>query len=491
MPAVAPDFAQSSRSHQKSRLAAPSSVLEFLKRANFYDYKDQFKTLLKLGARGMKAAGSEQPGAFSRDNSHVPLASVDVARGTKSLLIDVGGSHVRISLRVVDGDGQTALVPLADIPHKESRLSSKKGFDGDPLQRFASYLAHRGYEKLEERRIKTSEINGVAVIWSNAMKCAPIEGTGIKGVTGTVTDREGSYRKNEWFIGKLQNGDDIGAALLGALGKKGIAPEVFLLLNDTTATAKAYGGLDKVDGAGIASTGANETDVIDGKIVSTEAGAKFRLPMPGCGVLTLPDLLASPEGALEDFIAGKGMPLVFTEHILHMGQSGFKPFEKLAVKISKLNERRRLQLFNGLDLSKLDENDLGGFLQGKPEWMRQAIAAEDLPHLKDLAQAIVARGGFLCGLMCSLSIANKPGVLHAQQGGEKPSFTIILDSAQARTKPSYLKAMQDAVVLHLSHVNLKIIVLEPPEDGVSIPIIGAGRALDNFYANDPGVRRES
>ena len=427
--------------------------------------EQHFNELIQCGERMAAAAGTRAAGPkLLAEPSYIPVASRPAVAGAGILAVDVGGTHIKVGLRTARKDGRLAWQELLDVDNDALNIG------GDAvrgLEKMAIQLARLIVTKLEKARISKNTIKAVGVVWSNALKNAPLELESARGVTGVVTGSQDgkAYRKGEWWNRDIQDGDDIGQIFIRSFAANGITPRAFVIGNDTIFTAKA---IDQADAGMVASTGANATIIPAGQqmLCNSESGGNFEIPVH---MLNLPPIDGQPAVKLEDIMAGKNMPMLLAEYIVQAGKQGTAEFSRLGDSIIEKKKSGK-PAFSSEDVSMLLQGNFEEFLKNRD---LPCYPAETLAALKRYAERLISISGRMAAAMAYLSILN--------QLPEKSSFTLALDSSQARYQTGYFESMKAALktLLGPKGKQLNIQLLEP-EGEISVPMMGVARAANDF-----------
>ena len=402
------------------------------------------------------------------DSSGLALAdSTDHAAHANSLLIDIGGTHTKVA-SVNESEEIEILFDHSNEWFKPSNQSDKA-----PLRRFLQGILAEAANRAP-KLLDGSKPVRLGMIWSNQVQTKPLSLGETAGITGVVNGiHQGGYRKGEWFLEGLQNGDDIGAALHAELIEIGARTEVILLGNDTVFTLFARHGAHS---GTVVSSGANCTLVgpgIAGKLTvyNSELGGLLLIP---CEFNSAGDtLLANTKGvdklALEELCGGAWFSELCCAHI-----------EALA------------ELKDGEDIRPLRDairsgavvinNQIISALLRSPSEVKQnfmGVPSATLQEFFHLAELLVQRAGALSAVLIYLSVSNQIDD-HSQE------LRFSLDSSMARHFPGFL----DSIEMHLrsllpSEVTYSLDLIRPIKAHnsaeIPVPMIGLARALSQYH----------
>lgn len=434
--------------------------------APFTSDKD-FSELLTVGEAMANASGTDKNAPkFQADPSFISLDSKPAMAGTGTLAVDVGGTHIKVGLRLVSPSGQVSWKELMDV---DNNSLNTRFSHGKCLEQMAFELSRQIVAKLERAALKPADVTAVGVVWSNQLCSQSMDAskTGTNGVTGVVTgSQEGkAYRKGEWWNRDIADGDNLGEIFIQAFKENGFAPRAFVIGNDTIFSCKA---MDNADSGMVASTGANTTIVPVGAhmLCNSESGGNFDIARE---VLSLPKDNSNTYIKLEDVLTGKGMPVLFADYVIRAAEGGVSELTRLAQTIAKTKAEGRLS-YSGQDLSFIASGKFREFLHGRDA---NCYNDETLNSLRKIAQSVIVNGGRFAAAMAYFSIFN--------QINEKDTFVIALDSSQARFQPGYLDTMRTTLdsILKPKKKKAEICLLEP-EGEISVPMIGVARAANDF-----------
>jgi hypothetical protein len=386
-----------------------------------------------------------------------------------SLLIDIGGSHTKVAL--VDADQHTRM--LFDHPNEWFKPTSPS--PDAPIRSFFSRLCHTIAHTIPSQ-LQSSIPLRVGVIWSNQLTSVPFKTKTTEGTTGLVTGRDcGSYRKGEWFLQGLSNGEDLGAYILDSFHKNHISCSVLLLGNDTVftlfATPHANAGI-------VVSSGANCTLVGAGSrghrtIFNSELGGLLMIPpeLFSQGDQLYAETYSGNDIALEELCAGLWFSDVVSAHIhvlarRHEGEVLLPLAEALACGDLRLTNEL-------ISLLLRDPTQTPTELLNFPRTSIVAFSA--------LAQALISRAGTLVGALCFLSVSS--------QIPQSPKRLIAsLDSSMGRYMPGFFEAASEtfrAFIPRKIEATLSLVQPERLESRAELtpPMIGLARALQQYHRN--------
>lgn len=382
-----------------------------------------------------------------------------------ALVLDIGGTHTKAAFR--EHTGSTALLferPNTELDAPDSTHTSLPR--PAPLDRFIQRVLSECLTRAPHLSCLTQPLR-VGIIWSNQLITQPFHTATLRGVTGIVSGRQlGGYRKGEWFLEGLRDGDDLGAAFHTALLRVGIHPEVLVIGNDTVftlfAARRAHAGV-------VLSSGGNATALGPGvagplTIFNTELGGTLIVP---------PELLTPGEHsyaatrgtrqiALEELCAGAWFAELCAAHLL----------------TSELPALRTLAPRLTTGALPLTNHTLSELLRAP------ADHPSPLAPLRPLLKQIVDRAGALAAVLVYLSVAEQ--TTHAPPH----PLTVALDSSMARHFPGYLASLE----LHLRQllpaaVECHVELLHPlpltDTTTLTVPLQGALRALQHYDQTPP------
>jgi hypothetical protein len=373
----------------------------------------------------------------------------------------MGGTHTKVATKNARGEWALLFDHLNDWfePRRDPSLS--------PLQGFFRTLVHELVTVLPSLKSEGLPLR-VAVIWSNQIKTKRFSTGTTTGVTGIVHGyQSGGYRKGEWFLKGLHNGDDVGALLLAEFTHGGVTPEVMILGNDTLFTLFAVPGAH----AGVVmSSGGNCTLVGTSK---EERDELFNSELGG--MLMLPNSLLS-EGDKE-FAKSRGLSLISLEEL---SAGNWFP-DMVAANViagSKIPEGEALKpIVSALSNESLSINNrsLCDLLAGSATNF-ESFPSTSINALRALTSSLVTRAATLAGIMTYLSVVTQI------RAGER-KVLISLDSSMGRYFPTYFSTMKRCIA-HITppgHEVETILVhpIELPNGGdISVPLQGAALLLE-------------
>ena len=422
---------------------------------------ENIDTLVKLGEEVVSNAPSGttpccawDAGSLSRRLSAKPSSP------HHTILLDMGGTHTKVATKTTNGEWALLFDYLNDWfePKRDASLPLLQGFFRTLVAELTSTLPSLRASGLPLR---------VGVIWSNQIKTKRFSTGTTTGVTGIVHGyQSGGYRKGEWFLKGLHNGDDVGALLLTEFTNAGITPEVLLLGNDTLftlfAVPGAHAGVVMSSGGNCTLVGTADTD--RDELYNSELGGMFMLPP---SLLSLGDQ-AFAKGrnlsslSLEELSAGNWFPHLVTAHILTAADLPEGHSLKLLANALRMGELT----INNRSLCDLISSESETFLPFSPE------ARADL---KELVVTLVERAATLAGILTYLSVVNQ------LKAGEKRAL-ISLDSSMGRYFPGYFAILQRCVarITPPNHA-VEVTLVNPIElaggGDISVPLQGAALAL--------------
>jgi hypothetical protein len=432
------------------------------------------QALVNLGQTMIRNApqGALEP-RCAWDDSGLSLASEHELPPTDvSLLIDIGGSHTKVALIGLD----QKIRILFDHPNewfKPTRFSSKR-----PIESFFSQLSQTISESVALRTHVDTPLR-IGLIWSNQLQSHPFHSETTQGTTGVVSGKDlGSYRKGEWFLDGLRNGEDLGRLFLASLAENQISCSVLVIGNDTVctlfATANAHAGI-------VVSSGANCTLVGQGSrgestILNSELGGLLMIPseLLSKGDVLYANTFSHGDVAFEELCAGKWFAGVVSAHIQALAQ---EPEGDLLKPLSNTLTTKDIQLTNEL-ISDLLRQPIGSIKE------LGSLSYASLSALQVLAQALVNRAGMLAGVLCFLSVSN-------QKLTSLKSITASLDSSLARHLPGFFtSASKTFTSLLPSGVVGSLALVKPIDIGpgaeLTPPMIGLARALKQYKTTSQG-----
>jgi len=403
---------------------------------------------------GKKPCCAWDAGSLSRRISTKP------ATPHQTILLDMGGTHTKVATKNQNGEWALLFDHLNDWfePKRDPALPLLQGFFRVLIQELVAALP----------ALKTSELPlRVGVIWSNQIKTKRFATGKTTGVTGIVHGfQSGGYRKGEWFLKGINNGDDIGALLLAELTHSGIAPEVLVLGNDTLftlfAASGAHAGVVMSSGGNCTLVGTSDTD--RDELYNSELGGMFMLPAE---MLSLGDEEFAKSRhltslSLEELSAGNWFPHMVTAHIT------------VAAKLPEGSELLPIAAALSNDDHLISNRTLCELLSGDTT-LFEALPPQSIAALRKLAAALVERGALLAGVMTYLSVVSQ------LRAGERNAL-ISLDSSMGRYFPGYFETMKSCIArITLAGHQVETTLVHPiqlPTGGdISVPLQGAALAL--------------
>lgn len=395
-------------------------------------------------------------GSISRLPSSKPTISHQI------ILLDMGGTHTKVATKNAQGEWSLLFDHLNDWfePRRDPSLPLLQGFFRVLVQELVSSLPSLNTEGLPLR---------IGVIWSNQIKTQRFSTGSTRGVTGIVHGyQSGGYRKGEWFLKGLRNGDDVGALLLAEFRHGGVSPEVMVLGNDTLftlfAVPGAHAGVVMSSGGNCTLVGTSKQDKEE--LFNSELGGMFMLP----------DSILS-EGDKE-FAKSRGLSLISLEE-LSAGNWFPTMVAANVVAGSKLPEGEALRpIAFALTNNSLSINNRGlcDLLAGSAS-IFESFPSASIEALRSLTSSLVTRAAILAGIMTYLSVVTQ------LRAGEKKAL-ISLDSSMGRYFPSYFDTMKRCIarITPVGHEVETVLVnpIELPNGGdISVPLQGAALLLES------------
>lgn len=396
------------------------------------------------------------------DSSEIRIPSSHAPETLReAVLIDIGGTQTKVGHQGTGGEIRSVL----DQPNTWFKSRASKQHDL-PLESFLSALV----AEIQRTLPRITPHCSIGLIWSNQVQCVPVRTGNTAGVSGIVRGRKtGGYRKGEWFLDGLRDGDDVGAIFLRTLNHAGWTPEVFLLGNDTIFTLFATPGAT----AGVVmSSGGNCTAIGDegrekGHIINTELGGHLKIPqhLLSDGDIFCAESRGISSLSLEELCAGTWFPNLVYSHVC---------------AAAKLREGSPLlQLRDDLLSGEitLTNRMLVASLGASPNANVPASIAKAGQSWTDLLTALVSRAGTLAGLLAHLSV-------HGQLQAPFQPVVVSLDSSMARHFPGYLEAITASFKARCESHSAELKLVRPLEDAgagdISVPMQGMARALNTF-----------
>ncbi len=384
-------------------------------------------------------------------------------RYRSSVLIDIGGTQTKVGYQNERGEIRC----LIDHPNTWFQ-SADPGGDTPALEPFISALI----AEIKKCVPNLEPDCRLGLIWSNQVQCVQIDTPTTRGVSGIVRgSKSGGYRKGEWFLRGIRDGDDIGALFLRALGRANWHPAVFLLGNDTVftlfATPRATAGV-------VMSSGGNCTVIGDegrekGHIINTELGGNLAVPdhLLSDGDRFCAGMRGVPTLSLEELCAGLWFPTLVYAHVCAAAElpdcAALAPLRDALVS-GEVSFNNRMLVAS----IKAPDSEL------VPQALRNAGES-----FTGLLEALVRRGGALAGALCYLSVANQ--IEHP----EGP-VSISLDSSMARHFPGFFSSLSQTFKELCGGHSVELHLAQPLALGgrgdISVPMQGMARALNTFEA---------
>jgi hypothetical protein len=419
--------------------------------------------IVLLGEQFVTNASSGTPpccawdaGSLSRRTSSTP------ATAHQTILLDMGGTHTKVATKNSRGEWALLFDHLNDWfePRRDPSLPLLQGFFRVLVQELVTSLPTLQAGELPLR---------VAVIWSNQIKTKRFSTSKTTGVTGIVHGyQSGGYRKGEWFLKGLHNGEDVGALLLAELTHGGITPEVMALGNDTLLTLfavpGAHAGVVMSSGGNCTLVGTSESD--KDELFNSELGGMFMLPD---SILSEGDKqFAKSRGialiSLEELSAGNWFPSMVAANVVAAGQL---PEGKALQPIAAALSNKSLTM-NNRGLCDLLAGSVGIF---------ESFPNASVEALRSLTGALVDRAATLAGIMTYLSVVTQ------LRAGER-KVRISLDSSMGRYFPNYFDTMKRCIAhITLAGHEVETVLVHPielPNGGdISVPLQGAALLLES------------
>ncbi|MEN9844941.1 MAG: hypothetical protein RIS36_88 [Pseudomonadota bacterium] len=395
-------------------------------------------------------------GSLSRRSSSKPATPHQI------IVLDMGGSHTKVATKNANGEWSLLFDHLNDWfePRRDSSLPLLQGFFRVLVRELVASLPSLRTSGLPLR---------VGVIWSNQVKTERFSTGKTTGVTGIVHGfQSGGYRKGEWFLQGLHNGDDIGALLLAEFTNAGITPELMILGNDTLftlfATPGAHAGVVMSSGGNCTLVGTSKSD--KDELFNSELG----------GMLMLPDSMLS-EGDKE-FARSRGLSSISLEEL--SAGNWFPTIVKANILAgSRLPEGKELQPIAAAlaDGSLAINNRALCDLLTDSAHIFDSFPMASIEALRSLTRSLVKRAATLAGVMTYLSVVTQ------LRAGENKA-RISLDSSMARYFPNYFDTMQRCIKrITLPGHEVEIVLVHPvelPNGGdISVPLQGAALLLES------------
>lgn len=424
---------------------------------------DNIDELVSLGEQFVSNAPHGTPpccawdaGSLSRRHSSKPVTP------HQTILLDMGGTHTKVATHNTSGEWALLFDHLNDWfePRRDPSLP--------PLQGFFRVLVQEVVASLPS--LRTGEVPlRVGVIWSNQIKTRRFSHGGTTGVTGIVHGyQSGGYRKGEWFLKGIHNGDDIGALLLAEFAHGGITPEVMVVGNDTLftlfAVPGAHAGVVMSSGGNCTLVGVSETE--RDELFNSELGGVFMLPE---SLLSEGDKeFATSRGisliSLEELSAGNWFPSMVTAHVIAAGRL---PEGRSLAPVASALIAESLSLTNrALCDLLLDSDTIFG-----------SFSPASIEALRLLTRSLVERGATLAGIMTYLSVVTQ------LRAGEKKAL-VSLDSSMGRYFPHYFDTMRRCISrITLPGHAVETVLVHPIElasgGDISVPLQGAALLVES------------
>ncbi|MGI6679994.1 MAG: hypothetical protein ACOX3T_00635 [Bdellovibrionota bacterium] len=431
---------------------------KYLESVGFYNFNNSFdKLIVKAREMAKNTFKKEYSGdnAFSNEESKIKIDKYSKASNIKGciLVIDIGGTHTKCA--VFENEEPTFLFDEDNDWFKGKSLDYKLG-----LENFINTIA----KNIKTKYKNYSNISGLAIVWSNAIRAVNVENKDYTGISGvTIGVNSCFYEKGEWFNDDLYDDYDLGEAFYNIFSKKGIKISTIIIANDTVFTLKA---LEFADAGVVISSGANATGIgDDNTIYNLESGAMFKLNRDE---LSLVDPFKD-EFMLQYLCAGKWQHIFLKEYIIAASKYGIKEFDNFAKDLEKNNF--------------LVVQDMSSSLYGDFPYKEKYEEAKEC--FFKLCKALERRAALAGALLVYTSIANR---VANRVDGEK-YFKIALDSGVARHLPSffkYLKEDLDKIIKNVDNnvdndVDKKVdIILLEPKGHVTVPMFGAYNSVRKY-----------
>lgn len=389
----------------------------------------------------------EGPSGRAQD-SRVPVQPAPECRETL-LCIDIGGSNVRVGLRMHLG----ATVWHSLIGSEIETLSNCGGLNS------VTALAEGIAQKLAPHYGLLGGISGVGVVWSNPIKPVTLDGT-IRGLSAQALYSGFTSTKGEPFMRSINAGDDLAAPFLASLEKLNIRPRTFVIANDVPLV---FTSVANIDGAIVASTGANGTLVIDQAVCNGELGGHISVPE---------HLLAPPEQGrgnpqLQYLCSGSGICKALPT-LIH-ATAGERGGERLREVSAALQQG--LVSIHPVTIRDLVCENFAGVRSGWDEFSR-----ETLQDTSKVATVLLDRACAAAACLAHLSVYGQA------ESRESATKKVVVESALARGLPGFLSRTQE-YARAISGDRLELLMAPHMGDGtISSSMIGAARALDHYFS---------
>ena len=451
------------------------SVLTALRSLNFYGARDH---LAELGEQALHLARNAGGTGGIEAIPSLPFSSQPVAATENLLVIDVGGSFTKGGVRLIR-DGATSWTPLFACRNQSLEPES---YEGSSFHTFAHQLASLAAREARAKGVAITTLRHAAVVWSNAIA---LTHSPSEGLVGSVTQREG-YRKREWFIRDLRNGDSISEPLMSAFRSAGFPISFSIIGNDTpftlTASPGSHAGM-------VASTGVNATIIKPASLLTnraspvdvvcnTEVGGRFLLTD---SIRSSADTILSPLGedtmveadTIECVISGMFLPQILASHVVALAHHGVVEFSKVGKTLDAMG-MERFQVFDAPLLSLLIKHEFSRAAQALSPHLHCNEA--EFRALGQLATEIVKRAGALAGVVAWLSVS--------ERSHEYGVSKVALDSTLGREIPLFLSELtRTANQCAGGYGTISIELLKgisTQEGTISVPMLGAAHAIDQM-----------
>jgi hypothetical protein len=418
--------------------------------------RDHLSTIQALGEQMTANAPTGSAPCCAWDAGNIARqGSLASPSSTPRILLDLGGTHTKVATISPTGEWQLL------FDHNNEWFKNQRAPSLSSIAGFFRVLAHE-----IRQRIPQGVPVRVGVIWSNQITTKRFETSTTRGVTGIVSGLDsGGYRKGEWFLHDLVNGDDLGALLLCALHEQNIQPEVLVFGNDTLftlfAAPSAHAGVVMSSGGNCTLVGTDATNKDD--LFNSELGGMLLIPHQALsdGDLALLKKKNASTLALEELCAGNWFAESVHTHL------------EIA---SQYAEGAALRPLLQADL-EISNRSLSAFIAKEPNAFIQ-LDLETQTLLRDITSALIDRASLLAGLLTYLSVIDQ-----VKAGLRK--VTVSLDSSMARHFQGYLNGIQNAVnALRPKGVEISIELIHPIElpEGteISVPMQGLAQIISNY-----------
>lgn len=419
--------------------------------------------------RGMVLrAGTNEPGEkFEAFPSFIPASHETVPRGNV-LAVDIGGTSTKVGLRLSGPEHSMQWRMLFE--RKNDELITQE-IQENPYRVFIQSVVDRIIAQLRKEKELLKGGFACGVVWSNALINQP---QGRYVISGTVTQSD-HYKKGEWFVEGLRDGEDLGSPFLKAFEAVQCDIHSFLISNDTpltmTAAPEAHAGI-------VASTGLNGTVVKtlrelgiadDDKpvICNGEMGGRCRLERE---FMSDGDIRASEDHTLETLTAGRFLPKIFVGHILCAAEMGVPGLADIADYLRSQQESG-LEEFRPHDMSLLLSDQKSFLARRADPVFRESMSLESLRYI---AKGLLMRAAKITALVSLASISNQ----------KQSSYCVALDSRLAREIPLFWKTLKTTFTELTEEVlktEGKIVLLDRLQVAggkISVPMQGVAAGLD-------------